>query len=460
MSQSIDFEPTSYKVLWDLCKKIVADLEPYFLDQSALKSPNLFLRSKVKEFSYDRGACRSSIERSIVTELDWDSRSLYALAAELEAKHPVAKECRKILSHEYNFAPVQVDAIFHPFLTRLIRSYLMDQRDETIVDCITNFIRDLDQSPTDWKILVSLEGLWPEDQRLEILDGFFLRQVVESDLETDQAVDMLPFADYSQPFKVPNSFLETQLRTADRNEIDREISKIVDLLLLFKRGSVYITRIQKTPRSLHSGQEYGSGGRSFSSRYKYQFRKDNVSPFQDFVDKTRRYLPTRQNSSELSESKTSILVAFERYKEAVLYPVTIENSITSAITCLEALFLKATERSELSHKLSQRAAALLRYFNFPTIKVYRQLQQAYEIRSRFIHGAAGTSEGGGAPTELCDVVLEYARVSVAAFVQLSPYVEKDDMLGKIDHSLLESNAEKKLANLVANNTFVALTMNC
>lgn len=58
--------------------------------------------------------------------------------------------------------------------------------------------------------------------------------------------------------------------------------------------------------------------------------------------------------------------------------------IAQYISAFEALF--STTTSELSHKLSERVAFFLSSEGFDKKDVFEKMKQAYEIRSRFVHG--------------------------------------------------------------------------
>ena len=131
----------------------------------------------------------------------------------------------------------------------------------------------------------------------------------------------------------------------------------------------------------------------------------------------------------------------------------IENRITSAITCFEALYLKGKEREELSHRLCQRAAALLRLMDFTPLEVYNKLNQAYDIRSTFIHGSQSEFEHQKAQ-DLCKTVLEYARISLLIFFQLKEAINKEELINKLDNSLLDDRALIKIKELIGDNIII------
>ncbi|MBT9147686.1 MAG: hypothetical protein DDT32_01451 [Syntrophomonadaceae bacterium] len=91
---------------------------------------------------------------------------------------------------------------------------------------------------------------------------------------------------------------------------------------------------------------------------------------------------------------------------------------------------------------------MLRLFDFRPLEVYNALDQAYDIRSTFIHGSQIKSEEHKSTTELANRVLEYARISLLIFLQLKSLVDKDNFVSKIDNALLDENAYLKLKELV------------
>jgi hypothetical protein len=145
-----------------------------------------------------------------------------------------------------------------------------------------------------------------------------------------------------------------------------------------------------------------------------------------------------------NRSVEPLAVALQRHRDAVLTSSSTEGRIALGISCLEALYLKGSERSELTHRLSQRAAALLRYAGCPPMKAYHDLARAYDIRSRFIHGSAMDEDQRKSADELCKGILEYARLSVVGFSQVTSTGEKDAFLSRIDSSLLDDRAKEKL----------------
>lgn len=119
----------------------------------------------------------------------------------------------------------------------------------------------------------------------------------------------------------------------------------------------------------------------------------------------------------------------------------LAGQITSAITSLEALYLKGGEVSELLHRLSQRAAAVIGHCGLDTIKINEDLKASYKIRNAYVHGSVTSRRVDEETLKRAKKVLTYARISLLVFLQLQKLTKKakEQFIKDIDESLLEHN---------------------
>ncbi len=136
-----------------------------------------------------------------------------------------------------------------------------------------------------------------------------------------------------------------------------------------------------------------------------------------------------------------------RYQDALLKPEAVENKIAYGIMGLEALYLKAKEREELSHRLAQRIAKIFEVLGEQPVKIYNLIKKGYDIRSSFVHGSIlhGNLQE---MKSLLDSTLELLRKSILVFLQVRKEKEKDEFLSLIDNSLLDDQALGRLKALV------------
>ena len=94
---------------------------------------------------------------------------------------------------------------------------------------------------------------------------------------------------------------------------------------------------------------------------------------------------------------------------------------------------------------------LLKQFELRPKKVYEDLDRAYLIRSIYSHGSfVNPEEHKDIPT-LTRRVLDYARLSLLAFIQFIGQVEKEGLINKLENSMLEENALAALKKLISDN---------
>ena len=123
------------------------------------------------------------------------------------------------------------------------------------------------------------------------------------------------------------------------------------------------------------------------------------------------------------------------------------------ISCLEALFLKGGELSELSRRLYQRVSMLLKQFGFNPLLISKILKKAYKIRSKYSHGLKVdfNKENIKEVNEFKIKVMECARISLLIYLQLVGNISKENLLDLIDNSLLNDATYNKLNKLTKDN---------
>lgn len=304
------------------------------------------------------------------------------------------------------------------------------------------------KSPIDWKLKIWVEGLWLDEGEYEIHDDLKIRRPKPSDLEIERPFDLLPFSITESGFReISPAIMELAYRARTPNEIQSELERILTCLRLYRLGSVFSLKYKMYPKSFLAFGGTHTSGQKFVPIYKYRIGQQELPELRKFLEKIKDLLPSTQDSGKTDP----VVIALERYNDALLKSASVESRITSAITCFEALYLKAKERTELSHRLGQRASAILRIFSFNPLEVYNTLSHAYEVRSIFIHGSQTSSEWQKSINKIAEKILEYARVSLLVFLQLKEVIDKEKLIGRIDNSLLEHRVYQNLEKFLKEN---------
>ena len=81
--------------------------------------------------------------------------------------------------------------------------------------------------------------------------------------------------------------------------------------------------------------------------------------------------------------------------------------IAHYISAFEALF--STSSAELSHKLSERVAFFLGNYGYNKREVYKNIKEAYDVRSKLVHGDSLSSNKIEKITEISSICDSYLR---------------------------------------------------
>lgn len=437
--------------LWVLSKGIAEKVKEHKHSGKIVKIKRLYVKPKVDQFEYKEGGTSYRKSFNYVEREEWHWKDQFDFIEKVIKQLPSYSEIVSEIAKKYKVNESQADFWLTSFVQILVQKALEGVTDEILVDDITTFVADLEKSPIEWKLKIWIDGVWLEDEEYEIYEGLRVRRPKPSDLETEKPFDLLPFPTMPPGFRdFSSAILELTHRSRSPSEAQKEIKKILNCLRLFRVGSVFYIKYKMRPKSFLASGGTISSGQRFAPTYKYPISKQDISKLKDFIGKIKNLLPDETLQIE-SGKIDPIVCALQRYNDALLKPERIESRITSAITCFEALYLKAEERMELSHRLSQRASVLLKAFEFRPLEVYNTLSQAYDIRSTFIHGSHIRLEERKSATKIAEKILEWARASLLIFFQLRHLVDKEKLIGRIDNSLLEERVYSKLKEFLNEN---------
>jgi hypothetical protein len=445
-------DTTLSALLLGLGRRTIQKVHEYRDADEIIKTKTLYLGNRFVKFEYKESSITFTAESTHVEKEEWHWKNQYDfLENEIKQLQEYAG-CIEEISKKGIVSQGQAEHILSRFVQSLswkvVDSDVID--DELIVDLIATFINDLNEGLVDWELKVYLSCVWLAEEKYELDNGMVLRRPKPSDLESEEMMDIIPLHGPLQHLFLgthPSAVLEFVYRGRESIEYQKEIELILDIFRLFRLGSVTAIVTESSPKSLVKIGGTASSGRMPSRHYRYVLREEDIDSLQSFFRIMRKVL-SPDPALEIADTLDPTDIAFMRYKDALFQAMAPDNRLTSAITCLEALYLKAKEREELSRRLSQRAATLLRMFGFNSLEVYNKLLQGYDIRSTFIHGSHIEKERQQSVKKLCEDILEYARVSLVVHYQLKNKIEKDNLINRMDNSLLDEGAQQKLKKLV------------
>ncbi len=409
----------------------------------------LCVKNKVGNFAYDpkTGHINLGWQTFYTTREEWDYGDRFNLIKTSIEVLPEFGRCREAIKKFYKLTDAVVDQHLGQLLFYLVSRLDADQT-ISVADVVMAFVRDLDSAPVLWQVRAELIGIFlPDDRPLEFKE-LVLRRPAIADFEIER-----PMRDIFPPethLSLPPAYLEFSVRAVEQTESQKQLSLLVDLFRLFKLGGVCSGVVSTTTPSIlrHTGVFWGNLTRQHPP-FTYPLTEADIQPFDAFCAAIGPELKELKSTPATAEARERLLsTAFSRYKDALGAVASFEERLTRAVTCLEALFLKGEERSELTHKLSQRVSYLMKFYGFRSLEVYQNIQAAYDMRSSYVHGSEVSAEDKNRYQHLPRKILEVSRLSLLVFLQLKKSVTKDSFIGKIDNALLDSDAAAKFAELV------------
>ena len=442
-------------LLQELVKETIKLCDEWIREGKLRKEIRLYQKYKVKEFEYKEDGFHVSGSFPVIPKEEWNILDVFKLI-KYTKNLPSFKDCIAYIAEEYPLQSpnpkAQAESWVSRFLQKTILEYLNGNLNpkKDLVEYIVTFIHDLEGNPIEWEIKVWLEGIGMKVDEIKIEKGIIIRKPKTSDIEYEYPLDMpLPLVELEQapPRRLPSAILEIRRRINLQPAIYPDLERIIIALQLYKVGSVSKTRIYWKPKSFLQFGGISTPMRLWSTTYRYSLDVSDAEKLPQFVAKIKDKLPIEEKTGSLMTT-TPLGIAILRYQDAILKPEAIENKIAYAVMGLEALYLKAEEKEELSRRLAQRVAKLLSFFEEEPIKVYRIVKKAYNIRSGFVHGSPLQNKKPQEVKEILDNIIEYLRKSILTFIQLQN--EKKELLSLIDEALLEKQKDIKLQNLIKN----------
>ncbi len=445
-----EFESPLARSLWRLALSVRERVRRAKDAGQIVEVATTYLRTHVTHFNYgDRGGISLSKSFQYVQKPEWHWRQQHAFVQETIKDSEEFKACISLVSKEATAQPGQGDFWLSRFVQILVSRATKELTDEDLIELLTTFIGDVHEAPMNVQIVGWLDGLWLGPEAIEVEHGI-LRRPEPKDLETERSLELVPYSSSNSEmmFGPPPAVVALNVQAKSVGQAQEILAALMNCLLLFRLGSVRSTQYTMQPNSLVRSGGTIFGGNNFQvSHYKYKLDKSDESELKAFIGRMRPLVSTE--SSSLTATGAPIHIAFRRYTDAVLGLMGPQERLTSGITCLEALFLKSKERSELSYRLSQRVAALMKMLGFHPLPVQNEVQMAYEIRSTFIHGGTLENDKLQPAEELCETILNYARMSLLIFLQVVPRLEKEELINRLDDGLLELKRFSKLEGILS-----------
>lgn len=355
--------------------------------------------------------------------------------------HPLYPEALQYITAIYMISYDDAVRLLNEFVATIAQTYVSGVfNDEAVEDIIVAFIDDVTNSPALCKGLAHLYGLVLRFDEVDLGGGVRLRRPKQDDLFPEYPMDVVlrglaPLPIMLSSMRLPSAILEVEQRAHNEIELLGRIERLVMTLRLYKPCSVFAGLTWITCKTLTRSMGYRG---AFSPQelhtpiiYNCKLGIEEVDTLRKFINEVEPYI---QTSYVYGEPRDYLSIALQRYSDALFKVYPIER-LTYAIMGLEALYL--TGGGEQTHRLAQRIARVMGLYGFSPLGVYDEIRQAYDLRSRFVHGGTFTGKEIELARQLVDKVMRYLQLSILTFLELKAGLSKEDIIKIIDDSLLD-----------------------
>ena len=192
------------------------------------------------------------------------------------------------------------------------------------------------------------------------------------------------------------------------------------------------------------------------SNYKLHLPKNEEEIFIEFIKNIKSTIKDISHTNYLTGSSYDL--ALHRYNDSFLKTEVTAYKILSSISSMEALL--SDGGSEITFKIRLRVAKLLSFYGFNPIEVSDKMKDAYNLRSKLVHGAKTDDKEKNLlefARKHTHEILNYNRICLLISLQLRPYLDKSKLMKEIDTSLIDIQTNEELKNLIIDKVKIPIT---
>jgi len=308
---------------------------------------------------------------------------------------------------------------------------------------VTTLIGDITASAQKYHIKIFVSGITLTESVIRVSDSLLFRRPTHEDLQEKVRSDRVHYAHAMRLGRIHFScIVESQLLASRPIDEQIHVDRLITALRLFRLGSVWTARYDYHAESFSSFSNGSFGSATRVTRLNYALTPADAPQLAKMLNVIMPLLPSQY---EPAAGEVDFLsTALHWYSEALLAGGPIEGVVAWAVACLEALFLGDNPSTEISYRLAQRVIALLRCFGWLPLEMRVSLRTAYDVRSKYVHGAVSKKRSQEDLLALFRKVADYARVSCLVWTQMRHTRKRKDALTALEDALVDCDSQLQL----------------
>lgn len=470
-----------YELLTTLCKKTI-DRVTQYKDQGKLESTP-YQKIPVKEIDYDHDFYSYNFDK--IEYFDHYTWQIDEFSTFIDEEIKTLPEYDLSATELANVFNVEVNAAKKSGLLYLIRLIMNDTPNghishNNIDEYIKLFVQDCESQknnkPIRWNIELWLSGIYIESDKIEVAPEVFITRPKEEQLhDITQKHHHITFQDKMNRGLPAGAILSFSMLAGRspvigwyHKNIIREIDTWLNAFWLFKPSNVFVIYQRVLPVSIfeHAASENkvkfqdsiakGKVAHEDTSSYKFFLKKEEEPLLIDTFKSLRPILRKIPSSAYLSGSPYDL--ALHRYIDSLHKTEVNAYKILSSVSSIEALLTDGSP--EITFKVMLRVAKLLSFFGFKPLEVSMKMKDAYNLRSKLVHGANPIDDRKDLlefARQSTHEIINYNRICLLISLQLKKAADKSKLIKWLDDSLIDSNKHEELKALIEEKVRIHIT---
>lgn len=427
------------------------------------KQKELFLKLVVRDLCYaGHGVAQVNFDCEQIVRETWHWRDYGEFRKSVFPCLPEHRACVDSFHQTYGLPPGDIERLLDLLTHRLAPKMVEPIEQTTLRDEAVVLLNDLRLRQVTWNAYLWLQGIILEVERIELGESLVIRRPIPADFERELSVGRAHSGElYPDPGTFPSAVVEYQFErgtSADQFaswNAEHAVEALIQALRLYRVGSVEVVRYEYRPVSVrcHGGTIVCDRPRIY---YQYSLGFQDSADLTKFLRSLIDRIPSYMEMLDPPKRPNILGIPLPRYTDCLRREMGVEERMASAVTCLEGLFMRDDETAELTFRLAQRVAIMLRSLGLGAKQVFDDVKAAYKIRSKFVHGAFIKDKHRKENFELAGRIVNYARISLIVSFQLglTGPETKAGFLEAVDNSMLDDDDARSLKEKISSQTYV------
>jgi hypothetical protein len=406
-----------------------------------------YIRRTVEIDTFERDFFTFTIRSVPSSRTEWTTPLARPMGDPQFVKNPSFKEAAMQIREMSELNEQESNSWTFHFVNRIAKDRLQNGRARPLTSWARMFESDILHKPKRFFVKAHLRGMGLKSEKID-LGKILLRRPISEDLDIEYREGSAFFSPGLSLNSLPDAILDVEFEAVDQQDYHNQLNRLLTAFKLFRLGSVFVQRQSFNAESIIHTNGDAISMKDPSIYFRYDLAEDDILSLRRFLRAMVRKIPDSWYTSPL-EQENELSIAYQRYNTALFEDGIPAKRLSTAIMGLEALFLRADEKAELTRRLTQRVSRFVSYYDYDVLETQRRLVKCYRIRSKYVHGSVAKNNQEEVK-DLSQFSMEILRICILAMLT-KKQPTKSQFLKELDNVLIgNKDSESKLEAIVMN----------